>query len=309
MSLVYVDNFKQTWRWTSVNVTRREQKSFEDRWKSRETALRKTPAPWSAKMGRSDGNVSSARKVLPANCRQVSLLKLSSGLAEVCSTSWSPQRYLGCLLRSGYCASARARVMLHERRLNDCHEFQESRVSISVSRVSGLTYTPTDTNTHINHVCRWVGNVTAFPFAQLVLCLFVWDLAHSLYLAESFLSLSLLHAFVHFHWRGSGAEGCLMRLFDRGMCSVKPRYMCALHVQGRALPYWYTFYAKYGARGAEGWRDWRMKHMDNRRGSPWLLVLWQAALQTDGKHGDMPHTDTPHNKQVPSLKPMCQRQL
>lgn len=27
-----------------------------------------------------------------------------------------------------------------------------------------------------------------------------------------------------------------MRLFDRGMCPVKPRYMCALHVQGRGCP-------------------------------------------------------------------------
>lgn len=85
-------------------------------------------------------------------------------------------------------------------------------------------------------------------------------------------------------------KGSLMRLFDRAVCSVKPRYMCALHVLGRALPYWYTFYAKYGACGdGGGWRDWRMQHVENRRGSPWLLVLWQAALQMDGKHRAMPN--------------------
>lgn len=32
--------------------------------------------------------------------------------------------------------------------------------------------------------------------------------------------------------------------------SVKPRYMCSLHVPERALSYWYTFYAKYRACGA-----------------------------------------------------------
>lgn len=64
-----------------------------------------------------------------------------------------------------------ARVMLHEWRLNASHKFQEIRVSISENGVAGMTYTPTHTNTHINHVCRWVGNVTAFPLAQLVLCL------------------------------------------------------------------------------------------------------------------------------------------
>ena len=121
--------------------------------------------------------------------------------------------------------------------------------------------------------------------------------------ADSIRSLSLLHAFVRFHWWGSGAEGSVMRLFDRGMCSAKPHYMCALHVPRRALPYWYTFYAKYGACVAEEWRDWWMRHMDNRRGSPWLLHP-QAALQTEGKHRDMPNT-----VQVSSLKPMCQGKL
>lgn len=42
-----------------------------------------------------------------------------------------------------------------------------------------MTHTPTHTHTHINHVCRWVGNVTAFPLAQLVhlccVCLYeIW---------------------------------------------------------------------------------------------------------------------------------------
>lgn len=47
-----------------------------------------------------------------------------------------------------------ARVMSHEWRLNASHEFQEIRVSISENGVAGMTYTPTHTNTHINHVCR-----------------------------------------------------------------------------------------------------------------------------------------------------------
>lgn len=45
-------------------------------------------------------------------------------------------------------------VMSHEWRLNASHEFQEIRVSISENGVAGMTYTPTHTNTHINHVCR-----------------------------------------------------------------------------------------------------------------------------------------------------------
>lgn len=173
--------------------------------------------------------------------------------------------------------------MLHERRLIASHEFQESTVSKSAS-VRHDIHTHWYTHPHQSRlqVSRKCDRLSVR--STCVVCLFVRDLAHSLYLAESFLSLSLLHAFVHFHWRGPGAEGSLMRLFDRGMGSVKPRYMCALHVPGRALPYWYTFYAKYGARGAEGWRDWRMKHMDNRRGSPWLLARWRAALRADGKH-------------------------
>lgn len=206
------------------------------------------------------------------------------------------------ILRPGWrgCDVARAEI-----RLNDSYEFQESRVSRSVNGVSGKTYTPTDTHTHWYkhpHQTRLqvsIGNVTAFAFAQLVLCLFCVGFG-SLFVSRGVHSLPLfpLHAFVHSHWRGSCAEGSLMRLFGRGMCSVKPRYMCALHVPGRALPYWYTFYAKYGARGAEGWRDWRMKHMDTGRGSPWLLVLWEVAPQTDGKHWDKSNVDVLNNKQV-----------
>lgn len=38
---------------------------------------------------------------------------------------------------------------------------------------------------------------------------------------------------MRFHWWGSGAAGSLMRLFGRALRSVKPRYMCALHVPER----------------------------------------------------------------------------
>lgn len=96
-------------------------------------------------------------KLLPSKLQtgvSLSLSVLGSGLTEVSCAGLSSQKIPGCLLCTEYCASGRARVMLHERRLKDSHEFQESGVSKSLNGVSGLTYTPTDTNTHINHVCR-----------------------------------------------------------------------------------------------------------------------------------------------------------
>lgn len=108
------------------------------------------------------------------------------------------------------------------------------------------------------------------PNLSACVCVGVGDMAHSWSLSLSFPpSFTLLCIFIG----GELELGGLMRLFERGACSVKPIYMCALHVQEGALSHWYTFYAKHRARGGELWRDWRRKHMDNRRGSPWLLVF------------------------------------
>lgn len=86
-----------------------------------------------------------------------------SHCAQLCS-DWgkldklvSP-KITGCLLRldSTACDVARARI--------NRFSWIPWRYSQHIrERVSGMTHTPTDTNTHINHVCRWVGNVTAFP--------------------------------------------------------------------------------------------------------------------------------------------------
>lgn len=54
--------------------------------------------------------------------------------------------------------------------------------------------------------------------------------------------------------------------------------------RGERCPTDTLFMQEYWACDVRWWRDWRMKHMDNRRGSPWLLPLWQVALQTDAKH-------------------------
>lgn len=118
-----------------------------------------------------------------------------SHCAQLCSDWGKSDRLVspkitGSLLRSGYCASIRPRVMLHERGLIGSHEFHEGTVSISVNGVSGMTHTPTDTNTHINHVCRWVGNVTAFPLPPTcVVSVCVWF--GSLFVSRRVLSLPL----------------------------------------------------------------------------------------------------------------------
>lgn len=78
MSLVDVDDFNQTWRYSSVVVTRLKQKSFEDRWESQERALRKTSAPWSAVMEMCPVRVKFSQKTVP-----MSLAVLRSALTEV----------------------------------------------------------------------------------------------------------------------------------------------------------------------------------------------------------------------------------
>lgn len=163
--------------------------------------------------------------------RLASLSALSCPLTHS-ETNWSTWRYL---LRFGYCASARPRVMLHERGLNDSHAFQETRVSISAC-VRPDIHTHWYEHPHQSRL-QVSGKCDRVSARSNLCCVFVWDLAQSLYPSPSLppphLALSL-NAFVPFHWRGSEAEGSLMRLFDRGMCSVKPRYMCALHVPGES---------------------------------------------------------------------------
>lgn len=113
-----------------MNATRQAQKSFEGRRESE-----KTPAPLSA-------NLEVVMEMCPARvgfflvkCKQASPLTQCSAAALTRDEldRLVSQKIPGCLLSSGYCASARAHVMLHKRRLNDSHEFQESRLSISGS--------------------------------------------------------------------------------------------------------------------------------------------------------------------------------
>lgn len=107
--------FETNFNWTSVNTTRQAQKSLDDRWETQKIALHKTPAPWSAKSG--DGNVSGARevcsgKVFAGAALAAQLLSDRDDLVVCC-----PRRYLDAFWASGYCASARAHVMLHERQI------------------------------------------------------------------------------------------------------------------------------------------------------------------------------------------------
>ena len=242
-----------------MNVTRLEQKSFVDRWESQETALRKTPAPWSAKKnknktGGGDGNASTARKVSPQ-------LTVGSRLSRCPDLFWrgevrqaeTPLKIPGGLPRSGYCASARARAMLHERRLNDSYEFQESRVSISVNR---LSYTPTDTNTHVNHVCRWVGNVTAFSFS-LTCVVSVCVGFGSLFVSRGVLSLPLSPSrFCAFSLAGIwswGESDALIRACVFSKATLHVRSACALliHILCKIRSVWCGGDGEIG-----GWSTW-----------------------------------------------------
>lgn len=127
---------------------------------------------------------------------------------------------------SGYGDSAPVRVMLHEQRLKDSHEFQE-RESAFPRTASGVTYTPTSTNTSLT----FAGDYEMWPLVHSLNLWYVCVGFGSLFVSRGIpsLPLSLLHAVLRFHWRGS-AEGSLMRLFDGGvaLCSVK---QCILHVR------------------------------------------------------------------------------
>lgn len=95
-------------------------------------------------------------------------------------------------------------------------------------------------HTHINHVFRWLANVTGFR-GNVNLCCFLWrgfiSRAHDL-LAFSF----PLDPSVHVHWRECKRRAELDVLIRARYVLVKPRCMCPPHVPRKALSYWHTYF-------------------------------------------------------------------
>lgn len=228
-------------------------------------------------------------------------------LTEVNYSGLSARRYLDVYpvhhLSAHWLERLKRAVWMHRGRLNECHEFQRSGVSTSLKsqwasqawHTHPLIQTPTSITFAGEH-----GKCDRLFCALQLLVVLVWVSTRAC-VRERDLALFVPRSlsppfFSRFCALASVGAVDLCGEFDALIRASRVFSKATLHVRSacaekNALPYWYTFYAKWRARGgAEGRADWRTRHMDRGRGSPWPPGCSAAAANwTDCKHWAAPN--------------------